>query len=127
MADAGGRAAFFCGYGLAKYAPLGQRIRGAATCSIVFRRELVTIKAAVEKVAKCLHGGYLFIAQQLVYAAEDPDDLAERRAIHENNAPGALRHWRNKLALMAEEEHIITGYYVYELSHIGEIALFSNH
>ena len=69
----------------------------------------------------------LFIAQQLVYAAEDPDDLAERRAIHESKAPGALRHWRNKLALMAEEEHIITGYYVYELPHIGEIELFSNH
>ena len=69
----------------------------------------------------------LFIAQQLVFAAEDPDDLAERRAIHESKAPGALRHWRNKLALMTEVEQVVTGHYVYELSHIGEITLFSNH
>ena len=53
---------------------------------------------------------------KLVYAAEDPDDLAERREIHESKAPGALQHWRNKLALMTEVEQVVTGHYVYELS-----------
>lgn len=57
---------------------------------------------------------------KLVYSAEDPDDLAERRAVHENNAPGALRYWRSKLPLLAEAVSTVTGCYVYELSQGAE-------
>lgn len=53
---------------------------------------------------------------EFAYPAEDPDDLAERRAVHKALETEAIREWHKSLALVAKEIRTITGRFVAELS-----------
>ena len=53
---------------------------------------------------------------ELVYPAEDPDDLAERRAIQEATLTRPLQRWRKEILLLVDQLSKVTGHFVYELS-----------
>ncbi|WP_020567521.1 hypothetical protein [Neolewinella persica] len=60
---------------------------------------------------------------EIAFPAKDPDDLAERRAVHHANLPEAVKRLRAELSLYVNEVRTITGRYVAELSTSGSLQL----